>query len=224
MHVTDLEGRTWLVTVTIAGVKRVEAIAGVRLWESADPVLRGLVANPAGDPVLLVDCLYALCQPQAAAAGVDRPGFETAIGGDAIDQAGNALVEGLARFLPSARDLGDAGDGGKCPDSEPPDFWRMVYRLAGRAGVDPDPRTLRELHWMAEAADRANWKHTSQVLAAIVNSNPYRKGKAATPSDFDPYASLDQARQQPLKMPLATLTDLIVGKPPGGRRPKNRTP
>jgi hypothetical protein len=34
-------------------------------------------------------------------------------------------------------------------------------------------------------ADEA-WNHTSAVMAAVVNGNPFRCGKAAQPSDFHP--------------------------------------
>jgi hypothetical protein len=41
---------------------------------------------------------------------------------------------------------------------------------------------------MAKARDRTDWNHTASILAMLVNSNPWRKGDAALPSDFNLYA------------------------------------
>jgi hypothetical protein len=60
--------------------------------------------------------------------------------------------------------------------------------LAGIAGVDPNPLTLRELIAMAEAKSRDNWNHTSSILALIinVNRNP-KKQRAVKPNELNPH-------------------------------------
>jgi len=56
--------------------------------------------------------------------------------------------------------------------------------------VNPEPFTLRELLWMAEAVQREHWQHTSCILALIANVNrDPRKGRAFRPADFDPFAA-----------------------------------
>lgn len=55
--------------------------------------------------------------------------------------------------------------------------------------MDPDPRTLRELLWLAEGADRARWVHTSGILAMLYNANrDPKRSRARKPREFDPYA------------------------------------
>lgn len=39
-----------------------------------------------------------------------------------------------------------------------------------------------------EHDDRRQWNHTSAVICAIVNANPFRKGRAAKPDEFNPYS------------------------------------
>ncbi|HOD83616.1 MAG TPA: hypothetical protein PKG77_19535 [Phycisphaerae bacterium] len=66
------------------------------------------------------------------------------------------------------------------------------------AGVDPGPRTLRELAWMAQARQRAAWERTSWLLALIANVNrdPRRQSRPLKPADFDPYAGQDGGRRE----------------------------
>jgi len=46
---------------------------------------------------------------------------------------------------------------------------------------------------MAEARDRQQWGHTSALLAMLANCHrDPKKGRAAKPSDFDPYAKADR--------------------------------
>ena len=55
------------------------------------------------------------------------------------------------------------------------------------AGVSiEDDYTPGELVIMAKARDRALWGHTSTVCALV--ANVMRSGKAAKPSDYNPYA------------------------------------
>lgn len=194
----DSNGRTWILAVTIAGVERVEALTGICLIDSkGDPMHR-----LADDAVLLTDTLYALCKDEATAAGIGREQFELGFNGAALREAFKALTADLLNFFPEPTE-NEAGSHARNP-------WQVVYQLAGVAGVNPGPMTLRELGWMSEGRDRTQWRHTSAILAQVVNSNPYRKGKPVKRSDLDPYAVADEARQTPLKMPLSVLTDLIV--------------
>jgi hypothetical protein len=63
-----------------------------------------LIDSLTSDPVMLVDVLYALCKPDADAAGVSDVQFGEAMAGDAIDLATTAMLEELADFFPKARD------------------------------------------------------------------------------------------------------------------------
>jgi len=99
---TDTAGRTWTVCVNVDAIKRVRALLDVNLLEILDDGCK-LLAQLHDDPVLLVDVLYALCQPQAEAQGVTDIQFGQAMSGDALLHANRALLEGLSDFFPSAR-------------------------------------------------------------------------------------------------------------------------
>ena len=62
-----------------------------------------LIDQMALDPILLVDVLYAVCQPQAEENRVDDIEFGESIGGDIIDHATGAFLEALVDFFPAAR-------------------------------------------------------------------------------------------------------------------------
>ena len=94
-------GRTWAVSVDVAAIKRVRALAGFDLLSVMDgKAVDRLIA----DPVLLCDVLCALCRPEAERLGVTDEDFGRAMAGDAIDHATQALLEELVSFCPNPRD------------------------------------------------------------------------------------------------------------------------
>ena len=98
----DNAGRTWTVAVTINAVKRVKGLLDVDLTDLMDgdpPLLTRLDT----DIVLLCDVIFALVKPQADEQGVTDEQFAEALGGDAIIQAHDALLEELADFFRSLR-------------------------------------------------------------------------------------------------------------------------
>lgn len=96
----DNGGQTWSLTITVNTIKRVKQLVGVNLLEVFDGKLLGQLAE---DPVLLVNTLYAVCQPQAEQREVSEEAFGESLVGDAIEQAAEALVQGLIDFFPQAR-------------------------------------------------------------------------------------------------------------------------
>ena len=102
----DNEGRDWLVAVNVATVKRVRAECGVDLASATEPNAENgesPLERLAGDPVLLVDVLYSLCRKQAEKRGVDDEAFGTAIAGDSVAAAADALMEAIVDFFPNPR-------------------------------------------------------------------------------------------------------------------------
>lgn len=77
---------------------------------------------------------------------------------------------------------------------------------------------------MAEARGRDNWQHTSVIVATLVNSNPFRKGKPATPSEFDPYAVKAKAKAKPLMVGIDVLQMLFCPRPPSTATAAPATP
>ena len=99
----DLKGREWPVLITTDAVKRVRSeCEGLDLLAVADGKLfERLLA----DPVLLVDALWAVCKPAAAALTppVTADDFGSAMGGDAIDTGTTALLEAVTDFFRSGQ-------------------------------------------------------------------------------------------------------------------------
>ncbi|HAT10335.1 MAG TPA: hypothetical protein DCS97_07025 [Planctomycetes bacterium] len=94
----DASGRTWSIHIDVATIRRVRSLAAIDLMQ----VLGGdLLERLAADPVLLVDVLAAICQPQMDAQRVNAESFASGMLGDAIDHAATALLKGIADFSPS---------------------------------------------------------------------------------------------------------------------------
>ena len=96
----DSTGREWQVEINVDAVKRVRSLAGVDLM---DAVSGKLAIELADDPIQMVDTVYALCKPQADAAGITDEAFGRAMAGDAIDGALTAVLEELVGFFPRHR-------------------------------------------------------------------------------------------------------------------------
>ncbi|MGD8453660.1 MAG: hypothetical protein PVJ57_17750 [Phycisphaerae bacterium] len=97
----DNENREWQLAVNVNAMKRVRGLLDVNLLDFLD---NRIVERFYGDPVLLCDVIYAICKPQADAAGVSDEDFGRAMAGDAIDAATKALLKELVNFCPSPRD------------------------------------------------------------------------------------------------------------------------
>ena len=96
---TDSDNRSWSCAITVATVKRVQQLAEVNLLEAFD----GLLMKLADDPVSLANVLYAVCKPQADEWGVTDEQFGELLGGETIEAATNALVQGIIDFFPNQR-------------------------------------------------------------------------------------------------------------------------
>lgn len=102
----DIQGHEWQVTVSVTAIKRVKGLTGVDLLEVLDG---SLIQRLIGDPVLLVDVLYAVCKPQADERSITDEQFGEAMAGDAIDTATAALLDEIVSFCPSPRDRANLG-------------------------------------------------------------------------------------------------------------------
>jgi hypothetical protein len=96
----DREGRNWKIEINVSVVKRVRSLTGVNLLDVLGERLAEELAN---DPILLCDVLYAVCRPQADELGVSDEDFGRGLGGNAIEQATDALLEELVDFFPSRK-------------------------------------------------------------------------------------------------------------------------
>lgn len=96
----DAKARTWTIHIDVNTIRRVKALVGVDLLL----VIEGkLLHDLSENPILLVDVLFALCQPQAQSAGVTDVEFGEGLVGDVIDAAQTALLEDLIGFFPKGK-------------------------------------------------------------------------------------------------------------------------
>jgi hypothetical protein len=98
----DNAARTWAITVNVAAVKRVRELLGVNILEIADQKGK-LLERLVEDPCVLCDVLWCLVKPEAEAKGISDEEFGRALGGDALDQATDALLTEIADFFPKSR-------------------------------------------------------------------------------------------------------------------------
>jgi phytoene dehydrogenase-like protein len=97
----DNAGRTWEVAVTVDSIARVRGLVNVNLVELVEG---DLWARLMRDPVLLCDVLYAICKPQADVQGIANDALRSAMAGDALAAATQALLDEIVDFSPSQRD------------------------------------------------------------------------------------------------------------------------
>ena len=102
----DNASRTWSVNFTVDDVKRMRQDMDFDLLEifAGGQTTESLIMRLRGDPVLLVDLLYVVCQEQANNNNVSDEDFGRAMAGDAILHATNAFLEAAVNFSPSPRD------------------------------------------------------------------------------------------------------------------------
>ena len=105
---TDNLGRAWTLVVNVATIKRVRALCNVDLnsiievEEDGKPSAK-LLERLSSDPVLLVDVLYAVCKPECDRLGVSDEDFGSAMAGDSVDAATQALLDEVIDFFPEAK-------------------------------------------------------------------------------------------------------------------------
>lgn len=107
---TDNAGRTWMISVNVATVKRVRALCDVDLnsiveLDAQNQPNTKLLEHLSTDPVLLVDVLYAICKPECDTKNVSDEEFGRSMAGDAIEQATDALLDEIIDFFPEAKRL-----------------------------------------------------------------------------------------------------------------------
>lgn len=97
----DTEGVAWTVEAHIGSLKRVLALAQIDLLKPTEgdppPIVR-----LDRDIACLVDCLYAIVQPQAEQRDVSDVQFAERLGGQAVADARAALMAELHDFFQSA--------------------------------------------------------------------------------------------------------------------------
>ncbi len=97
----DSTGRAWTVEITVGSVQRARDLAGVDLLDPGALNERGeaLMTRLALDLILFGQTLYALCKPQADAAGLNDEGFAGLLSGETLRGAYDAVWDEWADFF-----------------------------------------------------------------------------------------------------------------------------
>jgi len=96
----DQRGRTWRLELNYSLAKRLREVTGLDFVNYQDG--KALLAIHDSDEKL-VQVLWLLCEPQATEASVGEEEFGTGLGGDALEQAIEALEQALINFSRPAR-------------------------------------------------------------------------------------------------------------------------
>jgi len=112
----DAKGRKWSIEIDVGTIKRVRDLTGFELLAIVEHDGAAL-DKLRDDVVLLVNVLYAICEPQANAygpwwrrllgigRGISDEEFGRGLRGDCIERAWELIIEGMARFFPEGRRL-----------------------------------------------------------------------------------------------------------------------
>ncbi len=96
----DGSGREWPLHVDVDALRRVRKATGYVL---ADMYMDRQLAQILGDPVTMLDVLFALVEPEARKRGVSAEEFARGFRGEVFEQAQFVLLEALADFFPPAK-------------------------------------------------------------------------------------------------------------------------
>ena len=97
---TDNAGRQWAVAVDTNALRRVKARLGVTVKQLL--IDEGLL-DVMYDPVLLIDVLAAVLEPELQKRKLQRDDLGSALSGDVLEAAQTALLAGLVEYLPTSR-------------------------------------------------------------------------------------------------------------------------
>lgn len=92
---TDTQGRLWTVKVTIGTIKDIREVLDIDIL---DPQI---FFRQIQDPIALCNILFVACRSQCDAVGVSDVEFGHSLGGSALRDAKNAIVEAYINFTPN---------------------------------------------------------------------------------------------------------------------------
>lgn len=98
-YFNDTTGKQWKIDVNVGSLETVAAQTGIDLTQLFSEEL-GLLNELYANPVILCKVLWAFNgEPESPS----KPGFLAAMGGDALENAADALVSDVIDFFPNAR-------------------------------------------------------------------------------------------------------------------------
>ena len=102
----DVNGNEWIANITVGTIRRVKEVLGVDLMTIVDQEKgeESLLARLHNDIELLVNVIFVVCKPQAETMKVSDEAFgELLATGDILEEAVDALIEGMMLFFPPRR-------------------------------------------------------------------------------------------------------------------------
>ena len=117
-HFRDALGRKWQITIDVGAIKRVRDIAKFELLSLVETPPDGAespLEKLRDDIPLLVDVLYAICEPQTKAygswwrrllgigRGITDEEFGRGLRGDSVERGWELIIGGMAAFFPTGR-------------------------------------------------------------------------------------------------------------------------
>lgn len=145
----DTAGRKWVVSVTVADLKRVRQETDVELGKLPVDKLAELMA----DPERFVDVLWVLVQDQAAKVGVTPEQFGRSLGGDALEAADRAFWRAWADFCPRQT-------------------RRLMLGLAEKAEAERERAVDRALEELAKPTSNGSATNSPGVPASTPTAGP----------------------------------------------------
>ena len=97
---TDTASRKWVLDINVDALRRLKAVHNIVPASLGD---RQFIARLYDDPIYLVDVIWTLGQDQAQKLGISDEQFGRSLGGDAIEQAIDALLGAIIDFFPKRR-------------------------------------------------------------------------------------------------------------------------
>lgn len=96
----DSGGREWSLAINVPVMKRVQDRTGYHLGKLFNDDCK-ILNEITSDAITFGAVLFAMVEPQAVAANVSEDAFLESLSADAIDAAGDALLEAVQDFSPS---------------------------------------------------------------------------------------------------------------------------
>lgn len=86
--------------------------------------------------------------------------------------------------------------------------------MAGIIGINPEPRTAKELYLMAMARQRSEWDRTASLLCTYIRANS--KNSRVTPTSLNPFRNEKEEDTEIIKLStkegIQMLASAIKGK------------
>ena len=92
--------REWNLSISVATIKRVKELTGVNLGLLLNDEM-ALLQRVLGDPIELVNVVYAICVNDCERLGVTDEQFGESLAGDSIEHCIDAFMEAVIDFFPS---------------------------------------------------------------------------------------------------------------------------